>query len=93
MACMMFGVSLSLRLEISNGIRAGCRRTPGRPVRTVFWLLPGWATCLFTWALEEFDCETVPGDDLVASCPGGRLLQHHDLWLAKGNGRRLSVSE
>jgi BASS family bile acid:Na+ symporter len=81
MACMMFGVSLSLRLEDFKRIALA----PIAPLAGLFaqFLLLPLATCLFTWALK-IDAELALGMILVASCPGGSF-SNIMTWLAKGN--------
>ena len=67
MACMMFGVSLSLRLEDFRRIV----RAPVAPLAGLiaqFLLLPS-ATCLATWALN-IEPELALGIMLVAACLG-----------------------
>ena len=81
MACMMFGVSLSLRLEDFKRILLA----PIAPVSGLvaqFLLLP-LATCLFTWALA-IEPELALGMILVASCPGGSF-SNIMTWLGRGN--------
>lgn len=81
MACMMFGVSLSLRLSDFKSIALA----PIAPLAGLFaqFLLLPLATCLFTWALR-IDAELALGMILVASCPGGSF-SNIMTWLAKGN--------
>ena len=81
MACMMFGVSLSLRLEDFKRI-ALAPIAPLAGLVAQFLLLP-LATCLFTWALR-IDPELALGMILVASCPGGSF-SNIMTWLARGN--------
>jgi len=81
LALMMFGVSLSLRLEDFKRIVF----SPIAPIAGLFaqfFLLP-LATCLFTWALN-IDPELALGMILVASCPGGSF-SNIMTWLARGN--------
>ncbi|QOD13834.1 bile acid:sodium symporter family protein [Psychrobacter sp. 28M-43] len=81
LALMMFGVSLSLRLEDFKRIVL----SPIAPIAGLFaqfFLLP-LATCLFTWALT-IDPELALGMILVASCPGGSF-SNIMTWLARGN--------
>ncbi len=81
MACMMFGVSLSLRLADFKRIALA----PVAPVAGLlaqFLLLP-LATCLFTWALR-IDPELALGMILVAACPGGSF-SNIMTWLGRGN--------
>lgn len=81
LALMMFGVSLSLRLEDFKRIVL----SPVAPIAGLFaqfFLLP-LATCLFTWALN-IDPELALGMILVASCPGGSF-SNIMTWLARGN--------
>ncbi len=81
MACMMFGVSLSLRLEDFRRI-AMAPIAPLAGLVAQFLLLP-LATCLFTWALA-IDPELALGMMLVAACPGGSF-SNIMTWLARGN--------
>lgn len=81
LALMMFGVSLSLRLEDFERVVL----SPIAPIAGLFaqfFLLP-LATCLFTWALN-IDPELALGMILVASCPGGSF-SNIMTWLARGN--------
>jgi len=81
LALMMFGVSLSLRLEDFKRIVL----SPIAPIAGLFaqfFLLP-LATCLFTWVLN-IDPELALGMILVASCPGGSF-SNIMTWLARGN--------
>jgi len=81
MALMMFGVSLTLRLEDFKRIILA----PIAPIAGLFaqfFLLP-LATCLFTWALNV-DPDLALGMILVASCPGGSF-SNIMTWLARGN--------
>lgn len=81
MACMMFGVSLSLRLEDFRRIV----RAPVAPLAGLiaqFLLLPA-ATCLFTWVFR-IEPELALGMMLVAACPGGSF-SNIMTWLARGN--------
>lgn len=81
LALMMFGVSLSLRLEDFKRVVL----FPIAPIAGLFaqfFLLP-LATCLFTWALN-IDPELALGMILVASCPGGSF-SNIMTWLARGN--------
>lgn len=81
MACMMFGVALSLRLEDFRRILLA----PVAPLAGLvaqFLLLP-LATCLFTWALA-IDAELALGMMLVAACPGGSF-SNIMTWLGRGN--------
>jgi BASS family bile acid:Na+ symporter len=81
LALMMFGVSLSLRLEDFKRIVL----SPIAPIAGLFaqFLLLPLATCLFTWALN-IDPELALGMILVASCPGGSF-SNIMTWLARGN--------
>lgn len=81
MACMMFGVSLSLRLEDFRRI-ALAPIAPLAGMLAQFVLLPA-ATCLFTWALN-IDPELALGMILVSACPGGSF-SNVMTWLARGN--------
>ncbi|MGP9543856.1 bile acid:sodium symporter family protein [Psychrobacter sp. AOP7-B1-25] len=78
---MMFGVSLSLRLEDFKRIFS----FPIAPIAGLFaqFLLLPLATCLFTWVLN-IDPELALGMILVASCPGGSF-SNIMTWLARGN--------
>jgi len=81
MALMMFGVSLTLRLEDFKRIILA----PIAPIAGLFaqfFLLP-LATCLFTWVLNV-DPDLALGMILVASCPGGSF-SNIMTWLARGN--------
>lgn len=81
MACMMFGVSLSLTLDDFKRVI----KAPVAPVAGLlaqFLLLPA-ATCLFTWLLN-IDPELALGMILVASCPGGSF-SNVMTWLGRGN--------
>ncbi|PKM29895.1 MAG: bile acid:sodium symporter [Gammaproteobacteria bacterium HGW-Gammaproteobacteria-11] len=81
MACMMFGVSLSLRLgDFKRILLAPIAPLAGLVAQ--FLLLP-LATCLFTWALQ-IDAELALGMILVAACPGGSF-SNIMTWLARGN--------
>ena len=81
MACMMFGVSLSLRLaDFKRIVLAPIAPLAGMLAQ--FILLPA-ATCLFTWALK-IDPELALGMILVAACPGGSF-SNVMTWLARGN--------
>lgn len=81
MACMMFGVSLSLRLDDFKRI-ALAPVAPLAGLVAQFLLLP-LATCLVTWALQ-IDPELALGMILVAACPGGSF-SNIMTWLARGN--------
>ena len=81
MAGMMFGVSLSLRLEDFKRI-ALSPIAPTVGMVAQFILLPA-ATCLFTWALQ-IDAELALGMILVAACPGGSF-SNVMTWMARGN--------
>ncbi len=81
LAFMMFGVSLTLRLEDFRRIL----RAPVAPVAGLlaqFVLLPA-GTCLATYLLD-IDPELALGMILVASCPGGSF-SNVLTWLARGN--------
>jgi len=81
MAGMMFGVSLTLKLDDFKRIL----KAPVAPVAGLlaqFLLLP-LATCLLTWVLR-IDPELALGMILVASCPGGSF-SNVMTWLGKGN--------
>ena len=81
MAAMMFGVSLSLRLEDFKRI-ALAPTTPVVGIVAQFLLLPA-ATCLVTWALR-IDAELALGMILVSACPGG-AFSNVMTWMARGN--------
>ncbi|WP_198334668.1 bile acid:sodium symporter family protein [Psychrobacter namhaensis] len=78
---MMFGVSLSLRLEDFKRVIL----SPIAPIAGLFaqFLLLPLMTCLLTWALN-IDPELALGMILVASCPGGSF-SNIMTWLARGN--------
>jgi len=81
MACMMFGVSLSLRVEDFKRIV----KWPVAPMAGLFAqfiLLPA-VTCLATYLLR-IDPELALGMSLVAACPGGSF-SNVMTWLARGN--------
>lgn len=81
MAGMIFGVSLSLRLEDFRRIV----RWPLAPMVGLFAqfvLLPA-GTCLATWLLR-IDPELALGMILVAACPGGSF-SNVMTWMARGN--------
>lgn len=81
MACMMFGVSLTLTPDDFK--RA--LRTPVAPATGLvaqFVLLPA-GTCLVTWLLP-LDLMLALGMILVASCPGG-VFSNVMTWLGRGN--------
>ncbi len=80
-AVMMFGVSLTLRLEDFARIV----RNPKAPIVGLvaqFILLP-LLTCLGTWAFHVRP-DLALGMILVASCPGG-TFSNIMVWLARGN--------
>ncbi|SDU32554.1 bile acid:sodium symporter family protein [Halopseudomonas salegens] len=81
MACMMFGVSLSLRLDDFKRIALA----PVAPLAGLFaqFLLLPLATCLLTWALA-IEPELALGMLLVASCPGGSF-SNIMTWLGRGS--------
>ncbi len=81
MAGMMFGVSLTLKLDDFKRVL----KAPVAPVAGLFaqFLLLPLATCLLTWALA-IDPELALGMILVASCPGGSF-SNVMTWLGKGN--------
>ena len=81
MAGMMFGVSLSLRLDDFKRI-ALSPVAPAAGMLAQFVLLPA-ATCLLTWALKV-DAELALGMMLVAACPGGSF-SNVMTWMARGN--------
>lgn len=81
LACMMFGVSLTLTPADFKRVLA----TPRAPVGGLiaqFLLLPA-ATCLATWLLR-IDPQLALGMILVASCPGG-AFSNVMTWLGRGN--------
>lgn len=81
MACMMFGVSLSLRVEDFKRII----QAPVAPVVGMFAqfvLLPA-STCLVTYLLR-IDADLALGMILVAACPGGSF-SNVMTWMARGN--------
>ncbi|MGM8934619.1 bile acid:sodium symporter family protein [Pseudomonas neustonica] len=81
MAAMMFGVSLTLKLEDFKRII----KAPVAPLAGLFaqFLLLPLATCLLTWVLN-IDPELALGMILVACCPGGSF-SNVMTWLGKGN--------
>ena len=81
LALMMFGVSLSLRLEDFKRVIL----SPIAPIAGLFaqFLLLPLMTCLLTWALN-IGPELALGMILVASCPGGSF-SNIMTWLARGN--------
>ena len=81
MAAMMFGVSLTLKLDDFKRIL----KAPVAPLAGLFaqFLLLPLATCLATWALHV-DPELALGMILVACCPGGSF-SNVMTWLGKGN--------
>lgn len=81
MAGMMFGVSLTLKMEDFRRILIA----PVAPLAGLFaqFLLLPAATCLATWALN-IDPELALGMILVASCPGGSF-SNVMTWLARAN--------
>lgn len=81
MACMMFGVSLSLRLEDFKRI-AMAPIAPVVGLVAQFVLLPA-ATCLFCWVLR-IEPQLALGMLLVAACPGGSF-SNIMTWLGRGN--------
>ena len=81
LACMMFGVSLSLKGE-------DFRRVLKRPDAPLVGLLAQFvmmpaATCLVTWFFQV-DPQLALGMILVASCPGG-TFSNIMTWLARAN--------
>lgn len=81
MACMMFGVSLSLRLEDFKRI-AMAPIAPVAGLIAQFVLLPA-ATCLFCWVFR-IEPQLALGMLLVAACPGGSF-SNIMTWLGRGN--------
>ncbi len=87
LACMMFGVALTLKPANFKRVL----RDPRAPLAGLvaqFVLLPA-ITCLFTWALH-IEADLALGMILVASCPGGNF-SNVMTWLGRGN-TELSVS-
>jgi bile acid:Na+ symporter, BASS family len=81
LAFMMFGVSLTLRLDdFRRIVRAPVAPAVGLVAQ--FVLLPA-GTCLATYLLD-IDPELALGMILVASCPGG-TFSNVLTWLARGN--------
>ena len=81
LACMMFGVSLSLTTEDFRRVL----KRPDAPfvgLLAQFVLLPA-ATCLSTWFFQV-EPELALGMILVASCPGGSF-SNIMTWLARAN--------
>ena len=81
LACMMFGVSLSLRADDFKRVLV----RPAAPLAGLlaqFLLLPA-LTCATTWWLDV-DPQLALGMILVASCPGG-TFSNIMTWLARAN--------
>lgn len=87
LACMMFGVSLTLTPADFRRVLA-IPRAPFAGLAAQFLLLPA-GTCLFTWLLH-IEPELALGMILVAACPGG-AFSNVMTWLGRGNAA-LSVS-
>lgn len=81
LACMMFGVSLSLTATDFKRVLIA-PRAPLAGLFAQFVLLPA-GTCLATWLLR-IDPELALGMILVAACPGGSF-SNIMTWLARGN--------
>lgn len=80
-AIMMFGVSLTLRVEDFKRV-AEAPKAPVIGLLAQFLILPA-LTCLGTW-LFRVPAELALGMLLVASCPGG-AFSNVMTWLARGN--------
>lgn len=87
LACMMFGVSLTLTPADFRRVLT-IPRAPFAGLAAQFILLPA-GTCLFTWLLR-IEPELALGMILVAACPGG-AFSNVMTWLGRGNAA-LSVS-
>lgn len=87
LACMMFGVSLTLTPADFKRVLT-IPRAPVAGLIAQFLLLPA-GTCLFTWAFH-IEPELALGMILVAACPGG-TFSNVMTWLGRGNAA-LSVS-
>ena len=81
LACMMFGVALSLKVDDFARI-ARDPRAPLVGLLAQFLLLPA-ATCLMTWAFDV-DPELALGMILVAACPGG-TFSNIMTWIGRAN--------
>src|SRR5690554_5733982 len=81
LACMMFGVSLTLRPVDFKRVLA-MPRAPVAGLVAQFLLLPAF-TCLFTWLLG-IEPELALGMILVSACPGGSF-SNVMTWLGRGN--------
>ncbi len=81
MACMMFGVSLTLRVDDFRRVLVA-PVAPGVGMIAQFLLLPS-LTCLVTWLLN-IDAELALGMILVAACPGG-VFSNVLTWMARGS--------
>lgn len=81
LACMMFGVSLQLRLEDFRRVLIS-PRAPLAGLIAQFVILPS-LTCLATWLLHV-PAELALGMILVASCPGG-TYSNIMTWLGKAS--------
>lgn len=81
LACMMFGVSLTLQPADFKRVLTAPRAPIGGLVAQ-FLLLPA-ATCLGTWLLR-IEPELALGMILVAACPGG-TFSNVMTWLGRGN--------
>lgn len=81
LACMMFGVSLRLRVEDFRRVLIA-PRAPVAGLIAQFMILPS-VTCLATWWLRV-PAELALGMILVASCPGG-TYSNIMTWLGKAS--------
>ncbi|MFP1682020.1 bile acid:sodium symporter family protein [Alloalcanivorax sp. C16-1] len=81
LACMMFGVSLSLRVDDFKRVLVK-PAAPAAGLLAQFLLLPA-LTCATTWWLDV-DPQLALGMILVASCPGG-TFSNIMTWLARAN--------
>lgn len=81
MACMMFGVSLNLRVDDFRRVLVA-PVAPSVGLLAQFLLLPS-LTCLGTWLLNV-DPELALGMMLVAACPGG-TFSNILAWIARGS--------
>lgn len=81
LACMMYGVALSLQVDDFARILRD-PRAPLVGLLAQFLLLPA-ATCLVTWAFDV-DPELALGMMLVAACPGG-TFSNIMTWIGRAN--------
>lgn len=81
LACMMFGVALSLKVEDFARILRD-PRAPLVGLLAQFLLLPA-ATCLLTWVFDV-EPELALGMILVAACPGG-TFSNIMTWIGRAN--------